>query len=513
MNKPPDNPLTAMERGREQAMAHPAATERHRIRTNRVIERRPHRRFHWRMLVNRGRHFNTWDVWFTHSRERWYRDLRRAPKMKYRAILGLMSRKWKRLKAADKTLWEDERWRLDMRRRAFEEMNSDLGELPDPPAWWFQHPPPNPGREWLHWRVLYKAGFGSNILCLSIDDDEQIDDRAVLKFADRLSGSMDHPMNEIFYHRHAASICPRNVVGFRSSRHFPVADTLRYAIFMDYCPYGGMLPGIDDVNLPLTLVDLSSLVRIYKHKSITKGPRPPEPWVPEPFLWKLFEDLATVGVALRVMPRRRMRGLPPGSVLHNDIKLGNIFLGDSIPGILPNNFPAYPSAFLGDFGHAKGQSAAVPTQVQDGTFGWRAPERFPNLNYPKAPGQRSDVWSVGMVMYCLMERKANPLGLKWERPYVGSHNIAKGGTAHRWHRKSNMYSYALKHLVKTSHMPTANLLQRQWPHTARPARDDDMIGAGGAFEYQLRFIPDRYPVNGEAPTNERDWDTDSDEFE
>lgn len=236
MSKPINNPPNAAERALEQAMAQPTATEPERVRANAEIERRIFRRFHavnLRKMMTRR--FRLWDVWFTNSRERWYRDFRRAPGMKYKTVVKHMASRLRNLGPAHLTLWNWHRNRLHSR---IENLRRAYHEPFGAPPHLLRVQNVSPGFRWFPWKVLTNQGAqGAVLLCLSLNTNETIDDRSVLKSAERTGLGLVHPHNEIHFHRQASIHGPGYVVGFRDSLNILAHE--RYFILMDYCPYGG----------------------------------------------------------------------------------------------------------------------------------------------------------------------------------------------------------------------------------------------------------------------------------
>jgi len=106
---------------------------------------------------------------------------------------------------------------------------------------------------------------------------------------------------------------------------------------------------------------------------------------PEPFAWYLPHRLVSAAV---VMDTAFRNGETKYEVVHVDLKPENIFLG--APGSLGknNSFPAYPPAYLGDFGNSHITYRGDPeneARTFDGcTPGWSAP------GITGVPGHRED---------------------------------------------------------------------------------------------------------------------------
>ena len=105
---------------------------------------------------------------------------------------------------------------------------------------------------------------------------------------------------------------------------------------------------------------------------------PPE--LPEETAWKLFADLSR---ALCECEKRH--------VLHRDIKPQNVFVSQN------GTFK------LGDFGIAKAAEGTMGG-TRAGTYKFMAPEVFMNKPY----GARADIYSLGLMMYWLLNERREP---------------------------------------------------------------------------------------------------------
>ena len=112
---------------------------------------------------------------------------------------------------------------------------------------------------------------------------------------------------------------------------------------MNYCPFGSM----HGAN-PAT----PEILNLRKGRKIKDEIYNDGREIPEPLVWKWFEDLAKACVLME-----RGKDLPSGSfsrlsgnhtIVHRDIKPANIFI--DLASDKDDDWPEYPVAVVGDFG-------------------------------------------------------------------------------------------------------------------------------------------------------------------
>jgi serine/threonine protein kinase len=142
--------------------------------------------------------------------------------------------------------------------------------------------------------------------------------------------------------------------------------------------------------------------------------------VPEPFIWCVAERLILAGQFM-------LQGAATGprtdntEIVHRDIKLRNVFLGERDVG---GYYPDYPRACLGDFGTAVFTSPTDPNNPDwyriEITERWVAPEQlkwFDATNFDETDvhriGEATNVYSLGLIIYTLVMRNVDPPEPTW----------------------------------------------------------------------------------------------------
>ena len=113
-----------------------------------------------------------------------------------------------------------------------------------------------------------------------------------------------------------------------------------FRIYMEFCNYG----------------DLFSLIINYSPLSNEDGNILKErDFIPEPFIWKMFEDLVIAGILMErgdLEPTTKRWGV----IVHRDWRSQNVFLGENTSGI----YRGFPTSKTGDFGWC----AIMPTSEE-----------------------------------------------------------------------------------------------------------------------------------------------------
>ncbi|KJX98807.1 hypothetical protein TI39_contig390g00007 [Zymoseptoria brevis] len=196
--------------------------------------------------------------------------------------------------------------------------------------------------------------------------------------------------------------------------------------YLEDCPHG----------------DLEDVIRQHVHvreNVVDAEGRPVASRIPAPVLWCVFEALISA-VCFMTAGSLPMHAEAPGwqPILHRDIKTDNVFLGHSHGSI----WPGMPMPKLGDFG--------LTLEIDDetalkgsGTDKYMAPERR-NFNDPSMVEAlqdpvlctSSDIWSVGRVMYSLMN-------LQRQNAPVVSELITHPKTGEQWYNIEDRDFYAM----------------------------------------------------------------------
>lgn len=178
---------------------------------------------------------------------------------------------------------------------------------------------------------------------------------------------------------------------------------------MEYCPYGslGDILSTEDVT-PDGLADL-----LHKFDPIR-----------EPALWSILNNLVDACLLLQFGAVDEANANPDWKpMVHRDLHFGNVWLDEPDPS---GAFPSYARAVTGDLGLSiltDGNDPLNPMAYNDGSGAnhWCAPEQ--NLfvrnatsrpvTHPKLTGgklgEHTNVWAIGAIMMCLMNRELRPL--------------------------------------------------------------------------------------------------------
>ncbi|KAF2496833.1 kinase-like protein [Lophium mytilinum] len=268
--------------------------------------------------------------------------------------------------------------------------------------------------EWVYARVLdpsfahyaekweYKWPPDRTVyLYINVDTDYNIIDRAAIKrvvYSDS-EGSTDtreHLQDEARLHKKLSDLGCAHIIGLRSSGDKVHQNT--FLLYMDYAPGGDLW-------------------------QIEKRARSNSKQIPEMYLWIIFDALAEALYVLQnghsaqfdangaFIPQEPEPGWD--SIVHRDIKPGNIFLGDVKP-----PYMGYLTPMLGDFGLAVESTDDEEFKGGAGTRGWMAPElqisqeellEKPTIEQDAvAIRDKTDIWALGLVMWQLMRSSSYP---------------------------------------------------------------------------------------------------------
>ncbi|EME87101.1 uncharacterized protein MYCFIDRAFT_172767 [Pseudocercospora fijiensis CIRAD86] len=186
-----------------------------------------------------------------------------------------------------------------------------------------------------------------------------------------------HPMEAVAMLRLVDLPGSSSVVNIRNwRRKRPFETSPGYRIYMEFCSGG----------------DLQALSSNYWPRSLNPN------FMPEPFLWAVFDSLVTAGLLMEGSHLRDAARPLWDQIIHGDMKPDNVFLGENTSG----TFRGFPLAKLGDFGLATVfPKAGLDPQDNWIAFsgpGYRAPEmakRYRRGNGAAgtyAPESAANVW-------------------------------------------------------------------------------------------------------------------------
>lgn len=264
---------------------------------------------------------------------------------------------------------------------------------------------------WIGGPVLGEGKFGKVTASFRQDSNGSIVDRVAIKDTDTASTHQTENMDVevVAMYRLRALKGSSSVVAIRNYR--PDNDGKRVRIFMEYCPYG----------------TLWSLIKRYCQHNRVKPRDEPTAYLPEAFVWAVFESLAQAGMLMETGDLESDNPLSRNweLIVHRDFKAINIMLGNASQ----DAFRGYPQAKVGDFGAAltfSEQPAPLGTMTVDvGSYDKRSAleemrKRYTNPSQHSAPEERNpklegaktppafssatNVWGVGMQIWGLIKK-------------------------------------------------------------------------------------------------------------
>ncbi|KAI7086039.1 hypothetical protein KC356_g5397 [Hortaea werneckii] len=302
------------------------------------------------------------------------------------------------------------------------------------------------------------------------------------------------------------------IIEARGWRVFPPQLTIR--LYTTYCPFGDLKQYIgwysdnfpDDEDPAFDGLDdeaFNEVVRDF-HRNRDEIARD---WLPEPFLWHVFESLVIAGLLME-------RGeLDPGpisfweQILHLDYKCSNVFLD------LPSHerYTSYPMPRMGDFGLCTIKKMNDPRKAEDyvvgnGTRGNRPAEQMHHLygkqRKPRMMDSRTNVWGVGIVLWSLIELEEGDHRLEFD-----SKDDDCDGDPERLNepafrpRASEHYSVELLELItactryeQKDRPYFANLLKRIKHYTRPSSALDKASGLRGAAANDPKWLTEGHRV-------------------
>jgi serine/threonine protein kinase len=269
-------------------------------------------------------------------------------------------------------------------------------------------PSPRLGHEWVIERKLGEGGGGRTYLWNLVKKaDRKVVDRVVLKYTDVhpleviTEGPGKGQLKEVFL---ARALAPNGTppdrmytVPVLASEHC----SWKLSTWRIYTPYFGF-------------GDLDDLINMQQDHGTFRQ-------IPEPFAWYLLFRLAS---AVMAMDNALCDSTTDYKIVHADLKPLNIFMG--APGSLGKSacFPAYPPAYVGDFGNSEVTYSGDPQSnkcVGMCTPGWAAPEiasKVPQSQrrvWQRPASSYTNVWQIGWIMIRVLGGDMKHYGdVNWE---------------------------------------------------------------------------------------------------
>ncbi|KAI7471891.1 hypothetical protein KC351_g11944 [Hortaea werneckii] len=283
--------------------------------------------------------------------------------------------------------------------------------------------------QWIGGWKLGKGGFGSATIWVKQDSQGRIVDRIAVKDTILIKRLWNHntdfwatdpsepkdkrnrrneqpakaPTETVAMLRLRSRVgAPECIVRIRNWRL--QSEKRMYRLLMEYCPYG------DLADLVLDSVYSRARQRLHEQGTGNNSLL----WIPEPFIWSVFESLATAGLLMAKGELDANPGEPHWweEIIHRDFKLANIFLGEN----LESRYRGYPSTKLGDFGLSvilrKDDNRTSEEFTGVGTTGARAPEQA--YTYYARPSAATNVWGIGIIIWSLISLDETDESLDWD---------------------------------------------------------------------------------------------------
>ncbi|KAI6839226.1 hypothetical protein KC340_g3017 [Hortaea werneckii] len=286
-------------------------------------------------------------------------------------------------------------------------------------------------KQWIGGWELGAGSFGSAAVWVKQDSQGRIIDRIAVKDtilaadflwdhnSDQWALDPSEPKDKRYRQDEQASKAPTEAVALlrlRSRVGAPECivrirnwrlhtETRMYRLLMEFCPYG------DLADLALDSRYTRARRRLDKQEIVDQGL---PPWIPEPFIWSVFESLATAGLLMEKGELDAHPGEPYWweEIIHRDFKLPNIFLGEN----LESRYRGYPSTKLGDFGLSlilrKDDNRPNKRFAGVGTIGARPPEQA--HTWYARPSAATNVWGIGIIIWSLISLEEADESLDWD---------------------------------------------------------------------------------------------------
>ncbi|KAK4555773.1 trifunctional histidinol dehydrogenase [Recurvomyces mirabilis] len=376
---------------------------------------------------------------------------------------------------------------------------------------------------WVGSWELGSGAYGSAHKWVKVDSTNIIVDRVVIKDArsngngsdwwNRLdtywgrdprdaTGKQFLPNEVLAMYRLRSRIGSDSIVHVRNHRLFPREE--RLLMYLEYAPFGDLSQFVQWYQKQLEALWLTlDILSDWQKERPDRDKANQRPWLPEAFLWSVFESLAHASLLMAtgdIHPSPVSDWTP---IYHLDMKLANIFLG--VP--LKSRYRGYPSTKVGDFGLCwlpKTQTGGLPLEQKWRGSAWNGPPEGFKVQQGSGRAEQevcpsTNVWGVGIVMYGLVELEEGDRRLDWEWRPEEDVNTDRQRRAQRHHQVERLdvptfRPGAKKHYSSTLLKLITDCLQYRPRNRPTPQALLDRVGRNLVSGQGARVVRDIRPL-------------------